>query len=152
VQDLVRVGSPQQSSGGVPGHAATEAAPQRCTSAVASERHDCGSASGAAPDCHGFAVDSGFLVFNSRTYPSLRDASVVGRAVCEDLVHVALCPRSEAAGHVVEREAEVGQLVGNGDGTVGVTVRVITPSRSSDRNVWVNIFWLTPASRREISE
>lgn len=42
-------------------------------------------------------------------------ASVVVLAVCEDLGHVCLRPVSEPARHVVEREAEVGQLVGDGD-------------------------------------
>lgn len=37
-------------------------------------------------------------------------------------------------------------------GTVGVTVRVISPSRSSERSVCVSIFWLTPASFRDSSE
>ena len=43
-------------------------------------------------------------------------ASVVVLAVCEDLGHVCLRPASEPARHVVEREAEIGQLVGDGDG------------------------------------
>ena len=34
----------------------------------------------------------------------------------------------------------------------GVTVRVSRPSRSSERSVWVSIFWLTPARRRDSSE
>jgi len=42
-------------------------------------------------------------------------ASVVVPAVCEDLGHVRLGPVSEPARHVVERETEVGQLVGDGD-------------------------------------
>ena len=37
-------------------------------------------------------------------------------------------------------------------GPVGVTVRVTRPSRSRERSVWVSIFWLTPASRRDSSE
>jgi hypothetical protein len=35
---------------------------------------------------------------------------------------------------------------------VGVTVRVSRPSRSRERSVWVSVFWLTPASRRDSSE
>jgi hypothetical protein len=35
-------------------------------------------------------------------------------------------------------------------GTVGVTVRVIRPSRSRERSVWVSIFWLTPASSERV--
>jgi hypothetical protein len=45
-------------------------------------------------------------------------------------------------------ETEVGERVGDRDGTVGVAVRVTRPSRSRERSVWVSIFWLTPASRR----
>ncbi len=37
-------------------------------------------------------------------------------------------------------------------GTLGVTVRVSRPSRSSDLSVWVSIFWLTPTSVRDSSE
>ena len=37
-------------------------------------------------------------------------------------------------------------------GTVGVTVRVTSPSRSRERSVCVSIFWLTPARRRDSSE
>src|SRR4029078_12509342 len=37
-------------------------------------------------------------------------------------------------------------------GRVGVTVRLTRPSRSRERRVWVSIFWLTPASRRDSSE
>lgn len=42
-------------------------------------------------------------------------ACVVVLAVCEDLGHVGLRPVSEATCHIVEREAELGQLVGDGD-------------------------------------
>src|SRR5215469_2770131 len=37
-------------------------------------------------------------------------------------------------------------------GTVGYTVRVIRPSRSSPRRVWVSTFWVTPSTRRRSSE
>src|SRR5215470_7911220 len=37
-------------------------------------------------------------------------------------------------------------------GTVGYTVRVTRPSRSSPRRVWVSTFWVTPSMRRRSSE
>src|SRR5215469_18909665 len=37
-------------------------------------------------------------------------------------------------------------------GTVGYTVRVIRPSRSRPRRVWVSTFWVTPSTRRRSSE
>src|SRR5512146_2577676 len=37
-------------------------------------------------------------------------------------------------------------------GTVGYTVRVIRPSRSRPRKVWVSTFWVIPSTRRRSSE
>jgi len=75
-----------------------------------------------------------------------RIGSGVGGVVClavgKHVVHVRLGPGLEAA-H---------QLMVTVTGTVGVAVRVTRPSRSRERNVWVSIFWLTPASRRINSE
>lgn len=76
----------------------------------------------------------------------------MGFAVSQYLWHVRLGPTSKAPRHVVQRHAELRELVGDGDRDGRCDGAGEQTSRSNARRFWVSIFWLTPTSRREISE